>query len=117
MTDRKRLWDLVAAAVALGALGAFAFHEAGPRSDVRSVFFCLIAVVPVLFLLQRVWPALAADARRVKQLAIVGILGSTAIVALLLPPFQGPDEVAHWKLALSMYRANPMREWHAYSLP
>jgi uncharacterized membrane protein (DUF485 family) len=117
MLERSRVYDLVFAVVAVAAFACVAFVVVGPHSEVRSVFYCCLTLVPVAVVLQRVWPALALDVRGVKRLLIVGIVGSAAVTGLLIPPFQGPDEIAHWKLALSMYRVNAMHEWQAYSLP
>lgn len=118
MPERSRIYDLTFAALAVAAIAAVAFFAFGPHSDVRSVFYCLLVLVPATVILQRRWPALILDVRGVKRLLIIGILGSATVTGLLLPPFQGPDETAHWKIALSMYRAKaPQREWQAYSLP
>ena len=55
--------------------------------------------------------------RTIKAILVVALLGSVGLVVFLLPPFQGPDENAHWQLALSFYRGSVDVEPAAYYLP
>ncbi len=52
-----------------------------------------------------------------KHFIVIGI-GTTALVlAVLLPPFQGPDENRHWQAALSKHRWLGKQETALYYLP
>ena len=47
---------------------------------------------------------------------LVCLLGACTTILFLLPPFQGPDEIVHWKFALAYYRREGLRD-PAYMLP
>lgn len=53
----------------------------------------------------------------IKSVLTLALIVPLAIFIFVLPPFQGPDENAHWKLALMAYRSSIAREPAAYFLP
>ncbi len=64
------------------------------------VFAAGIVIGIVLMLVQMSRRPIVADARRVKDILLVGLVLSSSTLLLILPPFQGPDEIPHWKTAL-----------------
>jgi len=75
----------------------------------------LIAMLLVLwqFLGRPIVPA----TQTIKSVLILSLIVPLAMFVFVLPPFQGPDENAHWKLALMFYRSSIAREPAAYFLP
>ena len=55
--------------------------------------------------------------RTIKTVLILALMVSLVIITFLLPPFQGPDENAHWMLGLKFYRSNIANEPATYYLP
>jgi hypothetical protein len=77
---------------------------------------CGAGIALVLVVLQFVGRPFVPSARRIKTLLLLGLAGSLLLMTFLLPPFQGPDEHAHWKLALMFHRTSIAREPAAYYL-
>jgi uncharacterized membrane protein len=48
-------------------------------------------------------------------LIYIGVLGF--IFVFLVPPFQKPDEITHWKVALSVFRPNALAEKRFFNMP
>jgi hypothetical protein len=75
------------------------------------------AMLTVVFAAVRflLWPV-EWNTSELKRLLLGGIFVSAALVIFLLPPFQGPDETAHWKNALWFYRVDKTSEPVVYNL-
>jgi hypothetical protein len=85
----------------------------------KLVRWCLFigAATAGIIALQLSWKPLVTSSAAAKRIFIFGIPLSAAIMIFLLAPFQGPDEVQHWKLALNFSRADATHETPAFSLP
>jgi hypothetical protein len=75
-----------------------------------------VVVSALLMAVQVRWRTLMPSARAVKALLLVALVGPGITILFLLPPFQGPDEIQHWKTALLLSRRDAMREVPLYSL-
>lgn len=69
-----------------------------------------------LNLLRTIWPAWSWQ-QHLKRAWLAGIGATAVMIAILVPPFQGPDENRHWQAALKMYRARAEQETALYQLP
>ena len=76
-----------------------------------------VAAILALIAIQRFWKPLFLSSAAVKSILILGVPASALIVTFLLPPFQGPDEIQHWQLALNYARPDAIHETPAFSLP
>jgi hypothetical protein len=68
--------------------------------------------------LLRLWlPLPKCDYPAVQRCLIVLIGAKGILLALLLPPFQAPDENRHWQAALQLYRERAQEETPLFHLP
>jgi hypothetical protein len=66
---------------------------------------------------QILWPAARVGGERTRTALLVLVACSAAVLLFLLPPFQGPDEWAHWKAALLRFRHDAPSEAALFNLP
>lgn len=84
-----------------------------PRAALLFLASAMLAFAGVLV----AWCPALPDVSAIKSLAISLLLLPLAVILFLLPPFQGPDEDAHWQLALATSRPAILAEPAAYLLP
>lgn len=74
-----------------------------------------LAAWATLGLARQLWPALPQA--ELKRLALFALGAMLALTAMLLPPFQGPDENRHWFAALTLYGRSEEKEPILFRLP
>lgn len=63
------------------------------------------------------WPGIRLTEKRLRSLLRGFITCSGFALLFLLPPFQGPDEWKHWKMALALWRPDAEQEIALFNLP
>lgn len=101
-------------ALAVALLGTLAALRRATGPTNRVVLLGLLAALAI-FGVQVFWRRFAGP-RAVKSALCAALLVPGVTMIFLLPPFQGPDEIPHWKAALSMSRADPLAETALYNL-
>ena len=84
-----------------------------PRAALLFLVSAMLAFAGVLV----AWSPVLIVLASIKALTISLLLLPLAVILFLLPPFQGPDEDAHWQLALAAGRPAILAEPSAYLLP
>jgi hypothetical protein len=66
---------------------------------------------------QLAWPATRPRQETTRGWIVTGFVATCGLSAVLLPPFQGPDEWIHWKNALTLFRPDAAGETALFNLP
>jgi Predicted membrane protein (DUF2142) len=80
--------------------------DGGPRSARAAVLRLLppgLLAALALVAVQALFPGAAPGTRAVKAFVLATLGFTAAVLAFLLPPFQGPDEWLHWRTALGQF--------------
>lgn len=85
------------------------------HSPARTLAAALLLAV-LLLGLGWVWPAARLTPGRARGLLVAALALTGVAVLCLLPPFQGPDEEAHWKSGLSWVRPGVQTEPALFNL-
>jgi hypothetical protein len=93
--------------------GALSTHVGSARDSAWTVLLAVLLVAGGIAVVQ---PA-AITSLDLARTGIAVLAVPAAALLLLVPPFQGPDESAHWMLALSYSRPAITAEPAAYRLP
>jgi hypothetical protein len=88
-----------------------------PENNARVVLLFLVPAMLAFAGALVIWRPRLPDVPAIKRIAIGLLLLPLAVILFLLPPFQGPDEGAHWKMALASSRRAILTEPSAYLLP
>lgn len=86
-------------------------------SPVWSVVTAATAMTLLVLALQLAWRPFVPGLQTTTRAIAIYLLVPAGVLVFMLPPFQGPDEWAHWKLALAAVRPAAAMEPSAYSLP
>src|ERR1043165_1585208 len=109
-------------ALAIHAAPAWLRADATPEFPARGIsrrlFLSGLGLTIVVTVIALLFKPTLFETRRIKSALIFGLLLSGQLLLFLLPPFQGPDELAHWFTALKFNRPHsPEREPALYNLP
>ncbi|HYF52561.1 MAG TPA: DUF2142 domain-containing protein [Planctomycetota bacterium] len=98
---------LLAAGIFLEVAGRMQGSSGGTGLRVLAV----AGVLGVLALtLQALFPLLRLSRVAIQRVLLSMQLASALVIVFFLPPFQGPDEIAHWQSAVQLYRRDPAAE-------
>ena len=120
-------WKAVLFSVALAAVVIVARNAGGllgtswsPLLTVRGRAFEMLLVGGcfslVLYGIHLFYRPFLDNPRLPRYAVLLCLFGACATILFLLPPFQGPDEIMHWKFALAYCRQDGMQD-PAYELP
>ena len=95
-------------------------HSWSPLLTEKGKAFKLLLVAGcfslLLYGLHTYYRPFLSNPRLPRYAVLLCLFGACVTILFLLPPFQGPDEIVHWKFALAYYRRDGVKD-PAYSLP
>ena len=101
----------------LEVLGAQRMGAVAERSTWMFVLGAGAAVALLLIVYQLTRGPFPLADRSIRTVLIAALVAPLVVTTFLFPPFQGPDESAHWKIGLMFYRSTIEHEPAAYYLP
>jgi hypothetical protein len=123
MTVVKPYWRAITFVAVLIACGFVLHYLPLSASDglatqgvTRRIFAAGAALFVLVLVAQWLWEFRIREATA-KSVAIGCLTLSGPLMLFLLPPFQGPDEPAHWRAALLRYRPGSPQEIALFNLP